>query len=151
MSFTYEPGNLADDDVTRVRFLTHDTVSPGVLADEEIEWLVSQENNIYLAAASAAETMAAKFSADKGKTVGDLSLFSGNDQAAGCRALAKSLRMQAVRHLTVTPISTGQSIDDKQTNEDDLDLTPHYFRVGQHDNPGTTSDTAVDLDSIERG
>jgi hypothetical protein len=66
----YNPSLTTDRD--KVRFLIGDTdENEPLLQDEEIDFLLSENTDIYLAASSAAESISAKFARQSDKSIGD--------------------------------------------------------------------------------
>ncbi len=124
MAFSYS-GNPADSDKDSVRFLLQDTTEPGeFLQDEEINFLVAQEVNIYSAAAAGAMLLAGRSHNVKTKKVGDLSITFGSETWKG---LAEWLRGRGSSYQI--PSAGGTSRSDKRTLEDDNDwLVPDFFR-----------------------
>jgi hypothetical protein len=137
MSFTFT-NNPASSNRDAVRIMLHDTSSGSAkLSDETIDWLLSAEPNLYLAAAAGAETIASEAAREpSSKSVGDLSI-SYAETAVRYSTLAKSLRMRGIRR--VSPVAGGISQSAKDTQYGDSDMTSPAFKVGQFDNPGSTS------------
>jgi len=138
MAFTYsgDPSASARD---AVRFLLNDTVSPGELADAEINWLVSQNPNVYRAAATGARRLAAQ--ANEGvasKTVGSFTL-TYSERATKWLDLAAALENQAKKGVgsTIAPYSGGISKTDKELTADDEDFDKPWFYRDMFDNPGS--------------
>ena len=74
MSFSYS-GDPTTSDLDAVRFLIQDTTTPNeFLQNEEINFLLAQEVNFYMAAAAAAMTISGRTHNTKSKKVGDLTL-----------------------------------------------------------------------------
>jgi len=121
--YTYS-GDPASSPKDTVRFLakaTGTTKEDGFVTDEEIQWVLREEPNVYMAAARVAEQVASFFGAKQSKTVGPLSIDYRN-QASSYTTLAGQLRSQANSTTkNVGPISTG--------NDTVL------FQVGMSDNP----------------
>ncbi len=124
MAFTYS-GNPADSDKDTVRFFLQDTTEPGeFLQDEEIEYLLTQEVNVYTAAAMGAMLLAGRSHNVKTKKVGDLSITFGSET---WKALAEWLRGRGYGY--AIPTAGGISRSDKRTLEDDSDwIVPEFFR-----------------------
>lgn len=135
MSFSYASTNAASSALSFVRLRVGDTSSGSYrLEDEEIEALISAFGNKYLAAAAAADNIAATFSQTAmTKKVGRLSI-SGGERAKHYMDIAKRLRMEAASFAGV--YAGGISKDDVQDVEDDTDRVEPRFSVGQFDNPG---------------
>ena len=108
------------------RFLLQDTTGdPGeFLQDEEIEYLLTQEVNVYTASAMGAMLLAGRSHNVKTKKVGDLSITFGSEM---WKDLADWLRGRGYGYRI--PTAGGISRDDKRTLEDDSDwLVPDFFR-----------------------
>lgn len=144
MAQNYEVESLATNTTYQVRFLIGDTnVASGMaLEDEEIEWLLSTEANIYMAAAAAADMIVTKIngSTGTGGTVGpitrkrigqtDISYFNGRT-AEQYLSLASTLRARGGTHQM--PFAGGISATDKLTRELDTDRPAGRIRLGQFD------------------
>lgn len=146
MSWSYT-GNPATDNRDAVRFLVQDTTEPvapavGLVQDEEIDWALTQQTNLYLAAALIARAIAAKFSGKASvKQVGDLRI-EHTDTAKRYFTLADSLTAQAgtVGGLAA-PYFGGRTYSDKEIDETDTDRVVPAFRVDQFD-----TDRPTDID-----
>lgn len=132
MDFTYS-GNPADSDKDAIRFLLQDTVDAGhFLEDAEITWLITQEVNIYTAAAAGAMLIAGRSHNVQVKKVGDLSITFGAEM---WKALAEWLRGRGYGYRI--PTAGGISRNDKRTREDDSDwIVPDFFRDLHRDPQG---------------
>jgi hypothetical protein len=143
MTWTYS-GDPTLSTRDQVRFLIGDTnSSTPIFQDEEIDWLLTQNTNVYLAAASAADAAASGVvavggnSATKTKTVGALSISYGDtEKAKDWRTLASQLRVRAALTRTIVPYSGGISKSDKATRQQDSDWNKPSFARGMHDYPG---------------
>lgn len=94
-------GNPADSELDSVRFLVGDTDEKDQLInDEEIEFLLSLETNLYKASAKVAESIAGKFSRFADQSIGDYSI-SYSDLSDKYFALAESLRSTAKRDIAI--------------------------------------------------
>lgn len=109
-----------------IRLLIGDTdVDPAedaLLSDEEIDYLITKYNNVYLVGAEACETIAAKYAKKADKAIGPLRI-SYRDLYDRYVILASSLRERAGRSGggAGKPITTQVS-------------TEPYFTLGIHDN-----------------
>jgi len=129
----------ATSDKDAVRFLIQDVddASP-IVQDEEIDWLLLQNTNIYFAAAAACEAIAARYrAAATSKSVGGLSISyaTRSDEFAAQAAL---LRAQGTSSGTGVPVPvwTAGSIDEKEQRWADDDLNHVDVYIGMHDNHG---------------
>lgn len=124
-----------------MRLLIRDvTDSAPLLQDEEIAFLLTTTNgSIFAAAALACETLAARFSQQAAdKQVGDLRI-SFTNKANDYLTLAKqySDRAGSSGLAAVTPYAGGLTYTDKSIDEDDLDIVPPAFKIGQFETPQT--------------
>jgi len=137
---TWEYAYPAASSKDAVRFLIGDTNPDDIqLQDEEIDWLLLQETNVYLAASHACRNLAAKYAREVTKSVGGLSISMGERQSQ-YRDLAASLATLAEQTTSVpTPIYTAQTVAEKEARGADTTLNHPLFKLGQMDNPGTGS------------
>lgn len=117
-------GDPSTSDRDAVRFIIGDVGTPELLSDDEVDWCLGQENNIYLSAALACETIASALAKQIDKTVGDLSVQLSQkydhyvERGRWCHSRA-SRKAPSVVTLTADP-DRG-----------------HYFDIGQFDNRRT--------------
>jgi len=94
MVWSYNSALTTDKD--RVRFLVGDTnESDKLLQDEEIEYLLTETTNVLLVASRAAKAIAARFSRQADKAVGDLRI-SLSQKAQAYMVLAADLEKRAL-------------------------------------------------------
>jgi len=94
MTWTYDDPSANDRD--KVRLLIGDTdQTDQLLSDEEITYLLDEWGTVYLAAARAAKVIAAKFSRQADKSVGDLRI-SLSQKAQMYMSLANDLERLAM-------------------------------------------------------
>ena len=118
----------------RVRFLLRDTdMSAPMLTNAEIDWLLTEEPNVYLAAASAAEQVTSRFANLADKQVGDLRI-SYRNQVSDWSKRASDLRSRGVIR-SALPYAGGISRDDKRSVSLETDRVKPSFAMGMHDNP----------------
>lgn len=104
-----------------VRFYLHDRgPDTWLFSDEEIEFMLATQGNIWGAAAELAIVQSTKYTDMRDKTVGPLSIRYG-EVANRWLELAKSLRSRGSRNSGAVAIMTQ-----KQRGR-------HYFRTGIHD------------------
>lgn len=131
----------------QVRLLIQDNVTARpLLADEEIDWLQTQESNIYAVAASCCDSLVAKGGNIAAKTVGDLSLTYSVDYYKG---LAGTLRGRSLTGQT--PYCGGISIADKELQESNTDAVRPDFARGMENNPGAPSPAMPSPNPLTRG
>jgi len=94
MTWSYNSSLTTDKD--KVRFYIGDIDQTGqLLQDEEISFLLAEVSNVLLAAAHAAKAVAAKFSRQADKAVGDLRI-SLSQKAQAYMSLAADLEKRAL-------------------------------------------------------
>ena len=137
MSWTYS-GDPSSDDRNAVRFLTQDTDTNRQLAtNEEIDWVITQEMNVYMAAASMLQTIINRQAGIGSKKVGDLSItfdFASAEKRVG----VLKARGQASYQV---PTAGGIGVADKQTLEGDSDWPKPFFKREQFDHNGPSIDS----------
>lgn len=131
-SYTGDPSGSSKD---AVRFLIQDVNSSKPLVqDEEIEWALTQEANLYTAAAAICDSLVAKAGGVKFKKIGELaisydphfySILSGKLRARGAG--------------NQLPYVGGISIADKMALQADPDWVAPRFATGLDDNPAAPS------------
>jgi hypothetical protein len=142
MTFSYS-GNPQSNDKDKVRFLVGDTdANSPLLQNEEIDYLISSESNIIMAAVAGCLAIAAHFSRLTDESVGDVSKSYGQ-RAEHYRDLAKSLR-QRNAEMSVCPYAGGISVSEKQNNAADTDRVSPSFTRELHDDPSVTEVTEYD-------
>lgn len=125
MAWSYS-NNPASSEKDRVRFLIGDTMKcDPLLEDEEIEYLLDLEGELFKACALACEAIAAKFSRLASEKVGDISV-SLNQKADAYHKLSAKFRSRASS--IVSPYAGGISQTDKEHTQLDSDNTPEVFR-----------------------
>lgn len=134
MGFTYDASLASDRD--RVRFLLQDTTNstarPNLLDDGEIAWVLTVEQNVYMAAALCAEALSTRFRGLVSKSVGSLSLTY--DKAAETwKAIADRLRARGSLHML--PTAGGILKDDRDGIWEDADLLRPSFFSTMHQDP----------------
>lgn len=128
---------MAADDVRR---LIGDKDSVFLSDDDLTAFLTENGNNDYLAAADAAESIAAQLALKGNRKVEDVSV---SYDPSHFRALAKRLRARAALH-NLVPYAGGISIADKETREADGDRVAPAFTRELHRVPGTDALTDED-------
>jgi hypothetical protein len=110
----------------QVRLLIGDTVeASGLLQDETIDWALTEEGNIYSAAALLSESLAGRFAGQADKNVGDLKLRYG-EIAGNYLELSKRMRGRLTANLRFH--TTGaESLSEKDVDEADSDLVAPFF------------------------
>lgn len=144
MAQTYTVEDIATDETYQVRFLVGDTnLDAMVLQDEEIDWLLTQEANVYMAAAAAADKIILVMAGASGavgttgpvtrKRIGQTDISYANGRTSSqYETLAASLRRRGRSHQTI--FAGGISQSDKDDRDLDTDRpTSGRIRAGQFD------------------
>jgi len=127
-SYSGDPSSSPKD---AVRFLIQDTnpASP-IVQDEEINWVLTNEMNVWMAAAAICDTLIGRGGAVKMKKVDGLMIAYDR---AFYTALALGLRARGMNYQV--PYAGGISVADKEALEADPDwIRPSILR-GLDDNP----------------
>lgn len=142
MTWSYS-GDPSSSDRDAVRFLCGDTDTTNqLLTDEEIDWILTEESNVYLAAAQACGSIASTFASKADKSVGDLRISYESIQKQYADRSAKLQSRGAVR--SAMPYAGGISKNDKETVEEDTDRVVPAFERDIHDNPSVQYDARLD-------
>src|SRR5262245_32119154 len=133
MTWTYN-GNPSSSTLEAVRFLIGDTnTSDQQLQDEEISWLIDQNNDdAYAAAIACCRTLAAKYARLADVRFGDAA-ESASQKSKAYLELASSLSAQAT--LSVSPFAGGISVADKDAREADTDRVAPKFTIERFEHP----------------
>ncbi len=134
MSFTWS-NNPAGSNRDLMRMLLRDTSSSSMkFSDEELAWYVANSASVWYAAAEACDTYAGKLAESGSKTVGDLSIT----RAVGdYRMTAQRFRARGAR--AAIPYAGGITVSDKDTETGDSDRVASAFRIGMHDEIGSST------------
>jgi len=136
MTWAYDIGAL-DKEVNQVRFLSQENNHDRPLVqDEEIAWVLTQEMNVYMAAARIAELAAARVGPVRSKTVGTLTkVFT---TPAEFKLIADQLRTRGSFYMV--PDAGGLSIQEVKDARAAIDMVQDSFAVGMHDNEQSVVD-----------
>ena len=130
MAFTYDVSTSRG----RVRFLVQDTTDttarPALLQDAEIDWVLTTEANLYMAAALCADALASRFRGTSSKSVGSLSLTYSSEMWG---EIAKRLRLRGSSHQVIT--AGGITIADQDAIWEDATLLRPSFFSDLHQDP----------------
>jgi len=144
VTWNYNSSNLGSSDLAWVRLRVGDTTSGSqLLQDEEINALLGDAGDRYVAAARSARAISGWFARRVEKGAGHLRLAS--QQASERYAkLADELLIEAGMH--VAPYAGGISESDKEAVASDSDRVPPQFSVGMDDLPGVgAAQSSTDL------
>jgi len=143
--FNYSHAPDPSDPISMVRFLVGDVdASNPILTDSEIQALVSLQPIISFAAASAADTIAARFSIQVDTAIGKTKV-SLSQRSAHFTKLANRLRKTAgdlpggdgTGVPTVNMVVSGLSISQNAAMASDTDRVQPSFTIGMDDDPGS--------------
>lgn len=129
VSGDYPPATLGQ--LNYVRFLIRDTNTVRqLLQDDEIYFILTQEANVFMAAAVCCDSLVANAGSIKQKKIGD---FEITYDPMFYQRLGNELRSRGATHQV--PYAGGISIADKQAQQDNSDWVPPAFARGMDDNP----------------
>ena len=133
-SYSQNPA-LATSDQVRLLIGDTDTAKKN-FTDAEISWFLTEEpGSVYLAAALAAETLAAKYAGKVDKQVGDLKI-SNSQLGTHYTDLAKRLRSRNSSSKGRV-YAGGISIADKDAERERSDRVKPAISIGMNDHPGS--------------
>lgn len=121
MSATYNDDLSTAKDQLRLLIDDRDVDSSPKFSDEELQWFINNNSNVYHAAAAAANQMAARYAGRADKAVGPLRISYSNLQKQWSD-FAASLTSKGGRSRGFRVISTGGA-------------HPRNFSIGMHDTP----------------
>jgi len=133
--FSYNSGDLSTD-LNQVRLLINDTDSSNPeFQDEEINFFIDSESNVFGAASVACQALAVKYAQQVDKSVGDLKL-SASQKFKHYSELADKYTSSAKTKGTPQVYAGGISVSDKNTQEVDTDRVAPSFERDQFDYVG---------------
>lgn len=139
MTWSYQPKDLATSQRDRVRFLVGDTdENDQRIQDEEIDYILTKRTNDDLAAADAADAIAAGY-ARQVDTENEALAVKAGDRMKHFENLSRRLRRGAFVSISVG----GLSKSEKDAFKDDSDAVQPAFEVDMDKNP--SSDTSGNL------
>lgn len=130
MPLTYTYSGPSSGDKDHVRFLIGDYFDPWYLADEEITHVLSQEANVYMAAAACCTRILAMIARRPNKSVGGMTV-NYESVTRQYRDIQKDLQKRGLAHQTVE--AGGISLSDKTVLDQDTDWPQPDFKRGQFD------------------
>lgn len=136
-------------DLDKVRLEIADTDSTAqLLQDDEITYFISQEANLWGAAARCCERIARQFLRKADVRIGrGGTTLNYSTAAKQYQDMAAALRKRA--NATNAPWAGGRSVSDKESLAEDESLVQPIFRKGEGDNPwvgGQDLSTEADFD-----
>lgn len=136
MTFTYN--GTPDTNLKRVRFLIQDTdTNSALLTDEEINWQLSVEANIYKAAANLCEVIATRLARIIDRSAMTMSVSSPRTPEF---FLELANRLRSSTRIPISVFVGGRSISEKEDLLDREDAVRPPFSIGMDDFPGGNSD-----------
>lgn len=133
---SYNDSDLSTD-LNKVRLIIQDTSSTDFkFSDEEITFFISEEANIYGAAASAKESLASKTAEKVSKTVGKLKIEL-QQQFEHHIEQAKNFRTQSQTKGSSQIFAGGLSVTGKDAQRADTDRVDPKFTRDMDQFPGT--------------
>ena len=134
--FSYNDSDLSTD-LNKVRRLIGDVNSTaGLFSDEEIEFFISEEANIYGAAAVACESLSAKFASGVSKTVGKLKI-NLQQKFDHYEKLSETFKTKSKTKGGIQLFAGGISQAQKDSEESNTDRVAPSFARDFMDFPGT--------------
>lgn len=141
MTWTYVDPALDPKDAVRLNIGDTDESNP-LFSDEEINYVLTGEDNPYAAGAQLADMAAARFAREVDKS-SDGDSISSSQRFKHFKELAEQLRAEAVRTGAAAvgaPFIGGISYADKEEREADTDRIPTAVRTNVHGNPRSGHD-----------
>ena len=139
MAWNYS-GNPSDSDLDQVRFLVGDTDSTDPLVlDEEIDFAISNQSTLPLAAAQVLRALATKFSRQASWKVGDVAATNVAAVAKAFKERADELDPDGITlgdAKLAAPKFGGLTYSEKDTYDSDTDAVQPMFKKGLNDIPG---------------
>ena len=130
--FTYFDDNLGTS-LNKVRLLIGDINSTDVqFSDDEINFFIDEESNIYGAASVACQALAMKFTPSVDKKVGPLWLEQ-SQIAAGYKTMAKDFKTKSNQKGSARIYLGGETISNKNIDKADTDVVQPFFKRNQND------------------
>ena len=135
ITWTYNASVSTDRD--KIRLLIGDTdTTDQLLSDEEIDFVITQQPNVYYAAAQCCETVAGKFSRDVSTTLEGMSIAK-RQRFENYLNMANNLRVMAMRALPSKPFAASIDKDDRDaySHKENTNLVQPNFDIEMHYHP----------------
>lgn len=134
MTWTYDVSQLQTSELMQVRYLVGDTIPKGSqVQDEEIMFALSQESNIYGAAATVCRSLAAQLSREADTVIGDQRV-TYSSRARMYNIKAAQYDNQATARGGGLPIAGGITVSGKTAQNQDPNRVQPQFNIGMTDN-----------------
>lgn len=151
MAWTYDPSKLTTSTLYQVRAEIQDTnVNNQMLLDEEINYALSVERNMWAAAARCSEMIGRRFLMRADVKLGRSMQVLYAKSAKQFFDQARMLRCKA--NGSVAPYVGGMKVSDKETIETDSSLIAPQFTKQMMQNPwvgGYTTDSGADVSEAD--
>jgi hypothetical protein len=139
VTWTYNPASIATSGLTQVRRLIGDVITTDQqIADEEINFALTQRSSIYGTAADCCRYIAAQYSRKADVIVqspqGGALKTNYSQQAKSYLAMAAQFENISVSRGGALPYAGGISVTDKQNAEADTDRVAPQYNIGMEDN-----------------
>lgn len=129
----------------QVRLLIQDiNTSRQLFQDEEVDWQLTQEANVYMAAALLCDVLVMRAGGIKSKKISE---FAVQYDTKFYMSLAGELRARGMGHQV--PYAGGISISDKARQEGDTDAVPPKITRRQADNPAAPQPSVTPTNPLE--
>ncbi len=150
MAWTYNSDQLATSERYQVRLEISDTDPQNQqLQDEEIDYALTQERNMWSAAARCAEMIGRRVLGKADVRLGRSMMVTYTKMAEQWFVMAKCLRAKALG--TTPPFVGGMSASDKIAYNQDTDLLAPLFTKTMMENPNTGGYTSDSLGPAPEG
>ena len=135
MTWTYNSDVSTDRDKVRLLIGDKDT-NDQLLSDEEIDFVITQQPNVYYSAAQCCETIAGKFGRDVSTTLEGMSIAK-RQRFENYLNMANQLRTMAMRVAPSKPFAASIDKDDKEaySYHENSNLVQPNFEIEMHDHP----------------
>ena len=135
-TWSYDPSQVSTNEVDQIRLITGDTDPQAwLLANEEIQYAIDGERNVWAAAARCAEQIGLLFTRRVDTKLGRMMQIQYSKTATAYFNLSKWLRAKAMG--TVVPWVGGMSVGDKQAYNQNSDIVAPLFTKTAGQNPWT--------------
>lgn len=150
MAWTYDPDDLATNEVYQIRAELQDTdPQDQLLDDEEIAYALTLERNFWSAAARCAEMIGRRYMRKADVRLGRSLMVTYTKMAKQWLEMAKSLRAKSLG--TVVPYIGGMNIADKVALAGDTSLVAPLFTKTMMENPYTGGYDTDSLPAVASG
>lgn len=134
MAWTYDPTDLATSQKDQVRLEISDIDTDNqLMQDEEIAFFLTEEADMFGAAARCSEVLSRRFAAKSDLRLGRSLYILYSNMAKGYAEQARRLRAKSMARNA--PYVGAMSEAEKIANRQDTDRTKNTFRKGQFSNP----------------